>query len=1262
MNDIRRNAVTRQLTGIPAALRDAVEPQENQSDVDFALVSIGVDFYLQSNLPSLCCAVSDAENIYSLLASRRRKTHVALLTNAEATLDRIRQAVVNAARQVSEDGTLMLTFSGHGVPLQVGTATDDWEAAFLTFEYQYSQDSEFGSRKGFFTLRHVKKWLNDAKLNPRNIVVILDACGAGTAITHSRSADRRNVRFDGRQAFARSLGTQDDALVNAGKQTRVDPDPDGKLQSKVRADFDDGASRWPQRTSVVVLSAATGGGVAYEIPELGQGVLSCILCEWLSEHFLQTTRRETDVGDLFPFVKDRIRRLATDKEYGAFFQRPVQSVTDEVEISNAGSLGDCAVSSNLLTISRTMPVPQHVGEIDMLNVNVEAVLNTFDKFDAVNVTSPGNANLLIETHRFGNTRPILCRVAARLAEKHAPKRPALYLGTGRIRRILSLFGSLEAAFETDSGRYTQTATAPAMVSRTSLELVNSFIDELRQRRAIVVAPFRREECDELMTHFLRSCARTCEIRLVLATFAGEFIPEWLSRTHFQRVEIQHPTLDDFKHRLAELDLGIPLDDADEEDADDNASRIPPEIYADTVVSWLERLKEANAGLDQGPWHALMHECFCPYAESGNRNGVRVVLSILGKLLEWLEKDAPECVHLLKAISTISLPRSWGLIENLWNGLLDRNIIQGKDLKLDATLKRLVELKLIREPDRTIRGVTTLNDHVEDAKDTDHYFVHWAVRQAAEEHEDRLFPSDYARWNRLAGAALGAVAGQEDDKRWWPRSVLAHEAVYHFLKASQLEEESALKLAGMEDHASEREDRSENALCDAENGAEILRLHWRELVDSGYHEALVRWTDELTLRLGTASLEPHDVKRSLEQLVPLLVDRQTLHKHRQEWGRIHEVHDLIERLTRGARSPVLPNDRQPDPELASEEVTKWFARSLHNLANYHFIMRDFETAEEKYESCRQWAESNGDADLKCSCLIRFAHCAILLPSVSDRPGFKERIQVAFEAVGALESPTAHAKHYRHLRTIFIELGRLSESHDELYQFAVDAWTDALKAYPGANGQARFDLAIANVHMGWASMVRGEFLRAWRHALQARRLLNDRGIPEHWWYGETERIAALAISRIYARNIPKWHKPWFAATGDNSDTVRKLFPTALRERQRRSLEELIKVCRVNNPWRAAELRSALGQFLVQTSGEREEGIRQLEEALHIAEGHEHVYLQIRVLEALAVIEPVKAIDRLEKAVDAARLLGHTHVITRIEGNLTRLQAHHATNDAN
>ena len=48
------------------------------------------------------------------------------------------------------------------------------------------------------------------------------------------------------------------------------------------------------------------------------------------------------------------------------------------------------------------------------------------------------------------------------------------------------------------------------------------------------------------------------------------------------------------------------------------------------------------------------------------------------------------------------------------------------------------------------------------------------------------------------------------------------------------------------------------------------------------------------------------------------------------------------------------------------------------------------------------------------------------------------------------------------------------------------------------------------MGWASMVRGQFLRAWRHAWKHAGSLRSPWIAEHWWNCETERIAALAIA--------------------------------------------------------------------------------------------------------------------------------------------------------
>ena len=228
--------------------------------------------------------------------SRRLKTDAALLVNEQATVDNIRKAVVSAARKVHENGTLLLAFSGHGVP--INTSSDHWEAAFLTYEFrsfsEISPDPDKVSLQGAFTLQDVKRWLNKAEvvegnkdqvgIKPPNIVVIMDSCGSGAG-THGGIGED-NVNIDGRRAVARQFDSAKD--IDVLEQHGVTQAGNVELANS--------QSDWPPGSAVFAVSAATGGGVVHEIPQIGHGVLSMLVLEWFRKVFLAQPKGVADLG------------------------------------------------------------------------------------------------------------------------------------------------------------------------------------------------------------------------------------------------------------------------------------------------------------------------------------------------------------------------------------------------------------------------------------------------------------------------------------------------------------------------------------------------------------------------------------------------------------------------------------------------------------------------------------------------------------------------------------------------------------------------------------------------------------------------------------------------------------------------------------------------------------------------------------------------------------------------------------------------------
>lgn len=1129
-------------------------------NIDLALVAVGVDFYPQSTIPPLSCAANDAEATYALIASRRLKTQAALLVNEEATVDGIRNAVVSAARKIHENGTLLLTFSGHGVPINTG---DQWEAAFLTHEFRSFNDIFFGRTQdglhGAFTLQDVKRWLNEAgdergSVKPTNIVVLMDSCGAGASIVHDATG---NADVDGKTAVARRFESKEDVefLEHVGA---------------IHADqvsLDSSRVDWPNGSAVLAVSAATRGGAAYEIPDIGHGVLSLLVLEWFSKVFLAKPDGVTDLGrELLDYINQEIARLKSSAgPEGLDLQRPAKATQDDVAIDNTDCLVRSPVASSLLSIGRSMPVPKRTGDPAVFEENVSRIAQAFTR----QIDNPGDANSVVEIPRFVGTRALLQTAAARVADQVGPNRPTLFLGLGRIRRIVPLIGSLEAAFESLPGQQANVAAGSPVVAECLPSLIDNYVERLKENHACVIAPFRRRECDDLMIRFLKRCTFEPNIRLVLALYANEPVPEWATVAHFHRIELRLPPRAPLEERMRQLDIG------------DDLGGVPDEFFNATVLHWLETLWEREP--NKHKWRTSFFNHAYPVVESGN--GTRAVLNVIKALLLVLDDESPNLLCLLKAMGAISLPRCERLTRHIWNQLEEENlVVNTDDGGIDGVLLTMLRHRVISESEPRTGGQQPCPRH---------YFVHSLVRTAAVEHERNLRQRNPARkavdWEGIAGKAIRDLLRDPSFDEWWPRSVLAHEAIRHLMAASLFKD-----------------------------ACQVLLDNWRELVDSGYHEPMLQWCRALYAEIAPATLDDKDTLESLRLLIPMLLRQQTLHRHRQEWEGMRELHSEIVHRTSRFRPQVEDSDPEPVPEMFDAGLERCYWQSRHNEGNFHFVHKKFDDAKNEYQECTIWAAKAGIPNLELSSLIRLAHCCVLEWEFSLA---EEQMDEIEERIAQLdrEDLAAAARHRRHLRSVKIEEAGLKEDHERLHKLAMEGWTESLKNYATEGGRERFDLAISNIQMGWASMVRGEFLRAWRHALQARRFLNDRGIAEHWWYCETERIAALAIAQMF-RCLPPLREdytPWYRQTFVHSDGPRDLFTPDVLERQGQSLEKLIRIGLYHNPWRAAELLGALGEFQIHAQRRHGNGKRRLKEALRLAGDKGHRFLEARIHESLGAL---------------------------------------------
>jgi hypothetical protein len=166
------------------------------------------------------------------------------------------------------------------------------------------------------------------------------------------------------------------------------------------------------------------------------------------------------------------------------------------------------------------------------------------------------------------------------------------------------------------------------------------------------------------------------------------------------------------------------------------------------------------------------------------------------------------------------------------------------------------------------------------------------------------------------------------------------------------------------------------------------------------------------------------------------------------------------------------------------------------------------------------------------------------------------------------------------------------------------------------------------MGEACMLRGEFARAWRHCLHARRLLKKRGVPECWWIAEAERVATLAVAAGLSPDVASFLRgspTKVPLTDDERSRMNEVAPAQICYLE--SIFERAK--RLSNEWRCAEIRSALGQLRMaldphDSSDELQNGVKDLEAALAAAHRIGHRVLMGDILEAMSLPLALPALD--------------------------------------
>ena len=150
-------------------------------------VIVGIDEYTGEGLKELHYAVNDAEDIRKVLIEYHNinSENITLLLNADATKEKIEEALYNYYKQADYEDRIIFYFAGHGVT--VPTA-DGGEMGYLVPADIKNKDQIV--LKGI-DMQSLKKLTYHA--NAKHILFLIDACYGGLAAVGSRGLEFKKV-------------------------------------------------------------------------------------------------------------------------------------------------------------------------------------------------------------------------------------------------------------------------------------------------------------------------------------------------------------------------------------------------------------------------------------------------------------------------------------------------------------------------------------------------------------------------------------------------------------------------------------------------------------------------------------------------------------------------------------------------------------------------------------------------------------------------------------------------------------------------------------------------------------------------------------------------------------------------------------------------------------------------------------------------------------------------------------------------------------
>ncbi len=174
---------------------------------------IGIDRYKDRRIPALSVAANNAREMATVLKKRCGFDRVQVLTNEQATLSKIKQAILDQlVKETRVEDTVLVYWSGHGNHCD----DDDKDETDGTDEYLIPHDGVFALeqlRQTMLIDDMFGRWLQ--ALDGRKIILILDACNSGGQIKGARSLP--TDFFDSEISRARDIGQRQTVVLASSR-------------------------------------------------------------------------------------------------------------------------------------------------------------------------------------------------------------------------------------------------------------------------------------------------------------------------------------------------------------------------------------------------------------------------------------------------------------------------------------------------------------------------------------------------------------------------------------------------------------------------------------------------------------------------------------------------------------------------------------------------------------------------------------------------------------------------------------------------------------------------------------------------------------------------------------------------------------------------------------------------------------------------------------------------------------------------------------